>query len=305
MDSIVIIATKGRAADAYELLTWLDEQTLPAHHIIVMGADTCDIEGLDRHPSTQSGRVSIRISSRAGLTIQRNAGIDLAKSLGLFESGNYFVSFFDDDFRPEAHWLEQAKKYFMANPDVVGITGHVVADGVHGENITSSDAKAYLRGERPPHQHWASGDAARSLDSLYGCNMAFNHKVMSQCRFDEALPLYGWQEDQDFTGQASRLGRTLYIPHCKGVHLGTKSGRTSGLRFGYSQIANPIYLIKKGTMPKRKAYKFMIKYVLVNTAKSLINHQLVDYPGRLKGNLLALRDLVFGRCDPRRVQQLG
>jgi GT2 family glycosyltransferase len=305
MQPIVVIATKGRSKEVYELLSWLEEQTLQALHTFVIGVDPSDIDKLDQHSLTLAGRATVKHTSNPGSAIQRNDGIDLARSMGLLESGDYFISFFDDDFRPEARWLEEAQKFFMANPDVVGLTGHVVADGVHGENITSSDARAYLRGERPPHQHWASGDDVRPLDCLYGCNMAFTHKAISQCRFDEALPLYGWQEDQDFTGQASRLGRNVYIPFCKGVHLGTKSGRTSGLRFGYSQIANPVYLIKKGTMPKRKAYKFMFKYVLANTAKSLINHPLVDYPGRLKGNLLALRDLLTGRCDPRRILELG
>jgi Glycosyl transferase family 2 len=305
MNPIVIIATKGRATDVYELLTWLQEQSLPPTHTIVIGVDASDIHGLDQHPATRDGSVTVQANLVAGLTIQRNAGIDLAKAKGLFATDNYFVSFFDDDFRPESHWLQEAQKFFRSHPEVVGLTGHVVADGVHGENITSAEARAYLRGERKPHNHWASGDQVRPLDSLYGCNMAFSHRVINQCRFDESLPLYGWQEDQDYTGQAARLGQTVYMPHCKGVHLGTKSGRTSGLRFGYSQIANPIYLIKKGTMPKAKAYKFMTKHLLANGIKSLGTHPLVDYPGRLKGNLLALRDLISGRCAPRRVLELG
>jgi hypothetical protein len=304
MNAYVIIATKGRAPDVFELLTWLQQQTLPAAHVLIIGADDSDIAGLDAHPMTKTGQASIHAAHRAGLTIQRNAGLALLKQLSGIDSKPSFVAFFDDDFRPATDWLQAAQQHFSNHPDVVGISGHVLADGVHGLPLTSIDAQAYISGQRAPEPHWASGDTEHHLDSLYGCNMAFRDTVIRQCQFDEALPFYGWQEDQDYTGQAARFGRTVYIPQCKGVHLGSKSGRTSGLRFGYSQIANPLYLIRKGTMPKRKAYKFIAKHLIANTLKSLINHPQVDYPGRLKGNVRAVIDLLSGRCDPRRVIDL-
>ena len=41
-------------------------------------------------------------------------------------------------------------------------------------------------------------------------------------------------------------GKVVKIDAAFGVHLGTKLGRNSGLRLGYSQIANPLYLARKG-----------------------------------------------------------
>ena len=68
-------------------------------------------------------------------------------------------------------------------------------------------------------------------------------------RFDENLPLYGWAEDVDFCRQLATYGRIVENARTTGVHLGSNSGRTSGVCFGYSQIANPLYLWRKGTLP--------------------------------------------------------
>jgi GT2 family glycosyltransferase len=242
----------------------------------------------------------------AGLTRQRNAALDYVFSLeqaGPAASG-YFVAFFDDDFRPADNWLEHCRNVFLQQSEVAAVTGHVLADGVHGQPLSSGQAQAYIEGRLRPQAHWASGERQVDFGAMYGCNMAFKGEVVRHCRFDENLPLYGWQEDQDFTFQASRFGRTLYIPDCRGVHLGLASGRVSGVRFGYSQIANPLYLIRKGTMRAGKGMRFVLRHLLANSTRSLGSNARVDYPGRLRGNLLAVGDLLRGRCNPCRVLEL-
>lgn len=301
MDPHVIIATKGRPKDVYELLTSLQLQTVSPAHVIVAGADPSDVAGLDAHPAVLAGQDILHVTHRAGLTLQRNAAVRLAQEKGFLTERPGFVVFFDDDFRPAQDWIEQAQRQFAATPDVMGITGHVLADGVHGYSVTHDSAQAYLTGSKLPEQHWASGDLIRDMDCLYGCNMAFRYDAMKHCQFDEILPLYGWQEDQDYSSQIARFGRLIYYPNCKGVHLGTASGRTSGLKLGYSQIINPVYLIRKGTMSRKKAYRFIARHLIANTVKGLIRHPRVDYGGRWRGNVKAIFDLGRGRCDPRRI----
>lgn len=167
--------------------------------------------------------------------------------------------------------------------------------------MTDADCLAYLSSQKPPKAHWASGEEQRHLESMYGCNMAFRDVVVENCRFDENLPLYGWQEDQDYTSQAASFGRTVFEPSCRGVHLGSSAARVSGLKFGYSQIANPFYLWRKGTMSARKGATFVARHLLANGARTLRRHPRVDYPGRLRGNLLAFADIACGRCHPTRV----
>jgi hypothetical protein len=102
----------------------------------------------------------------------------------------------------------------------------------------------------------------------------------------------------------ARRGRLLKCDALAGVHLGEKAGRTSGKRLGYSQIANPIYLLKKGTIPPDLARRLMRGNLASNLLRSFRPEPYIDRRGRLAGNLLALIDLPRGRLDPRRVLEL-
>jgi GT2 family glycosyltransferase len=297
MDVFVVVATKGRAAECCDLLSWLAAQTLPPANIVFVGSQQSDLQGIAEHELARSGRVLTIVANRAGSSLQRNVGV---YALGTPHKP-FCVVFLDDDFRPADDWLEQCVRFFEERPDAVGLTGWVLADGVRGHALRDDDAREYISGARTPQKHWASGSQARPIECVYGCNMAFRDVAIESCRFDETLPLYGWQEDQDYTAQAARFGRVFFVPSCRGVHLGSKGARSSGVRLGYSQIANPIYLMQKGTMPRRKGVKFLVRALASNTLRSLWPHPLVDYPGRLAGNARAVLDLTRGRCHPTRV----
>ena len=99
-------------------------------------------------------------------------------------------------------------------------------------------------------------------------------------------------------GTAARAGALW------GVHLGHKSGRVPGVRFGYSQIANPVYLCGKGTVSRLFAARLMTGNLLANLVRSVAPDPVVDRRGRLRGNLLAIRDLCRGRLVPERAARL-
>ena len=300
MDVFVVVATKGRAADCRELVSWLDAQTLEPRSIVFMGSEAADVIGLEERSEAGKSTIAVRTAKRVGTSIQRNAGLRALAEISAL-ARPYFVVFFDDDFRPSRDWLEQCARFFEQHPEAVGVTGRVLADGVRGPGISNDRARAYLSKELPPEKHWASGDEVRPIDCVYGCNMAFRDIALEVCAFDEDLPLYAWQEDQDFSAQAARVGGVYYVPSCRGVHLGSKGGSSNGLRLGYSQIANPIYLMRKGTMSRRKGVKFLLRAMASNSLRSLFPHPLVDYKGRLVGNARAVFNLTRGRCHPNRV----
>jgi len=100
-------------------------------------------------------------------------------------------------------------------------------------------------------------------------------------------------------------GRIVRSTRLLGVHLGTKRGRTSGVKFGYSQIANPIYMTRKGTLSPPRALCQMGRNLARNIARCLAPEPWIDRRGRLKGNMLALGDLALGCIDPRKILQLN
>lgn len=307
MHPYVIIATKGRATETRMLLDTLAAQTLAPALTIVVGSESTDIAGCEDHPLYANSKGEAMISPQVGLTCQRNAGIAALKARGVMDADpqSYFCVFFDDDFRPAPDWLEKAAARF-AKGDIIGLTGRVLADGVMTGGYTEAEAAAFLNGQKPPLPHWANQSVESETDCAYGCNMAFLGTAIRELCFDENLPLYSWQEDRDYTGQCLRLGRVIRCPDCVGVHMGVSGGRTSGLRFGYSQIANLYYLIHKGTVPPKAGLTQAGKNFVANIVKSLIPiRRDVDYAGRLRGNMMALLDIVRGTCDPRRILGKG
>lgn len=124
-------------------------------------------------------------------------------------------------------------------------------------------------------------------------------------RFDERLPLYGWQEDVDLSRRLAEFGQVEQVDAACGIHLGVKSGRGSGLRLGYSQVANPLYLSAKHRgYPLHRAITHIAKNLAMNIVRAMWPEPYVDRRGRLRGNLLALRDLTIGRMVPERILDL-
>jgi len=300
--SIVVIATKGRQNHVATVVKKLERQTKPPILIVIVG--TCHEDLPEINVDIASLPICKLISQRIGASSQRNSGIEYLDNAHYFRDKHCFLVFFDDDFIPADNWLEMAALAFGADPTLAGLTGHVLADGINGAEISLAEAEQYLSGERPPTPHWSAAGRLKAVESLYGCNMAFRADVAAACRFDEALPLYSWQEDCDYSGQARRFGRTMIVPSCRGVHQGVKAGRTSGVRMGYSQIANPIRIAFRRNMPALRAARFVLTALAANLIRSAQGRRNPDYPGRLKGNLLALADMLQFKLDSRRILEL-
>ena len=122
--------------------------------------------------------------------------------------------------------------------------------------------------------------------------------------FDESLPLYGWLEDIDYTFRLGMRGRMICASSVTGVPLGNRRGRMSGQRNGYSQVANVIYLKRKGTMQPGLGEKLLRQNLLSNLVKSFRPEPHIDRRGRLIGNLMAIGDWLSGRLDPRRIERM-
>jgi glycosyltransferase involved in cell wall biosynthesis len=235
------------------------------------------------------------VSGPVGLCAQRNLILSHAGSADV-------IVFFDDDFLAEPTYLAALESIFANSPDVCASTGVLLADDATGPGMTVEKGLDILR----DNTFAGKGNLDQAF-GLYGCNMAFRTKHIweHKLRFDENLPLYGWQEDVDFSLQIAPYGRLVKVDTLLGVHLGTKKGKTSGVKLGYSQIANPVYLCRKGTMSWRHARKLMFRNFAANLARSLYPEPWIDRVGRLKGNTIALVDVVMGRASPKKIMQLS
>ena len=290
----VVIATLGRPQEAAQVLARLRAQSLPPARIVFSVEQMQDLPS-GRTPGQLDPDVEVALGSR-GLCAQRNRG--MARVLDDCD----LVAFYDDDFLPSRRSLEGAAELFSAHDDVVGATGRVLADGVTHGGLASERASALVEAydaapERPP---WTLAD----LGWTYGCNMVFRCRAAAGLRFDERLPLYGWQEDVDFAGQIARRGRVVRTNAFAGVHLGVTKSRSPGVRLGFSQMVNPVYLVRKGTMRPRHAARMMAQNLIANHVRALAPEPHIDRRGRLLGNWRGLLHLAAGRIDPERIWSL-
>jgi succinoglycan biosynthesis transport protein ExoP len=287
------IATTGRREILARTIDLLACQTLLPDRLVIcpVKAEDVDLASLERFPAP-----SLVVTGASGLPAQRN------RILSTIDDADIVV-FFDDDFFATDNYLKNLAGIFTDHLDVVAVTGFLLADGAKGPGLNVEQGLAILRAENAA---LARSPQLINCYGTYGCNMAFRLDPIRRngILFDENLPLYGWQEDIDFSLQIAPYGRTVKSETLRGVHLGVKLGRTSGVRFGYSQIANPIYLIRKGTMSRKHAKTLMWHNLAANFVRSFHPEPWVDRKGRLKGNVLALTDMVSGRISPRRILQL-
>lgn len=281
-------ATRGRPTVVAAVVDFLRLQTLPPSTILL-----CCPEPEDAGSLLANADVKILFSPR-GATRQRNTILDNVPA------DAEIVVFFDDDFVPHPGWLRAVARVFQEHADVAAVTGTVLVDGIHGPGIAFEDAR------RIATQADASLDPAPIESySPYGCNMAFRRSAIADLRFDERLVLYGWLEDRDFGAGLMRRGwRILKVATATGVHMGVKSGRISGRQFGYSQVVNPVYMNRKGTMRWRAVAHHMVRNIAVNLVRSGRPEPHIDRFGRLCGNMLGLTDVVRGRVTPERAEQL-
>jgi glycosyltransferase involved in cell wall biosynthesis len=283
-----IVATRGRPEIASATVRHLlATQSLKPDAMIVSCVDITDAGDL-------TGRKDVTILvGPPGLAAQRNTALaNLSPEIEI-------VAFFDDDFVADKDWLAVAAQTFRDEADVVCFTGRVLADGVTGPGIGFEEALRMVA--TAPRSNWAWIEPY----SPYGCNMAFRAAAIGEARFDERLVLYGWLEDRDFgAALARRGGRFVKSADAFGVHMGVKGGRVSGERFGYSQVMNPLYMLRKGTMTVAQVADHLFRNLSSNFGRAARPEPFIDRRGRLRGNLLALADVFRGRLEPERAAAL-
>ena len=320
----VAIPTPGQSRQVARLLAHLELQHRTPDEVIISAPYGTQVE----LPETARFPISV-VFGEKGSSPQRNAALNhaLARS--------DIITLLDNDFVPADDYLELVVRAFEAHEDWAAVMGRVVRDGANNAGLTWHDAMmAFYDSEREEpgepqvtdcdgaydigpkigidfrkarcgdsKRYSASGVSKRACGSV-GCNISVRSSFVGNLRFDERLVLYGLQEDVDFTSRLGRRGRVVGISNIRGVHLGLKEGRASGERFGYSQIVNPLYLIRKGTVPATFALSLIGRNIIANIVRSLWPEPYVDRRGRLRGNLLALAHVMTGRIEPEYILKI-
>ena len=106
------------------------------------------------------------------------------------------IVFIDDDFIVGDDYFLNMEEIFEQDVSIVGVNGNVIADGANSPGFTFEEGLRLVE----QYGHRKAVPSTREIRGTYGCNMAFRTASIGSLRFDERLPLYGWQEDLDFCG---------------------------------------------------------------------------------------------------------
>ena len=290
MNTTVIICSSGRPTVLRDTVLSLSAQDIAPRKIILSIADDISVSAQTIEVQT----VTLVVSQERGLTKQRNAAVPHVDTP--------YVLFIDDDVQLADNYICSMEAVFDSDLEVALATAHVVVDGAGSKGgVSRSEGLSAIKNYNGlfgvvPH------------NGTYGCNMFVRSSHLRRIAFDERLPLYGWLEDYDFYTQCLHYGKVVCNHKTCMVHLGTPGARNSGLRFGYSQIANPYYLWRKSGMPHlvNLIVNFWVRHLVSNTVHLVVpsSKKRADYKGRLRGNLLALRDLILFRLSPQNILQL-
>jgi GT2 family glycosyltransferase len=285
----LVIASHGRADILQPMLLHLMAQHRVPDDIVLSVVEPSDIPEINNFANLR------KVFGDAGLTRQRNRG------LAYLVNTTDVVIFIDDDFIVGDNYFSNMELVFSQDNSIIGVTGEVIADGAKSPGFTFEEglrlAEQYLDQEN-------ATPATHEIKAAYGCNMAFRTAIIGSARFDERLPLYGWQEDIDFCGTLRSHGRIVKTNRVWGVHLGTKRGKGSEVRLGYSQMVNPAYIVRKGNMPFTFALRLAGKNFLANLLKSIRPESYIDRRGRLRGNLIGILHLITGRFTPEYILKM-
>ena len=288
----IAIATAGRREVLSETIAFLSGQSRRADELLICPArdEDLDLTCLESYP----GKATV-VHGPVGSSAQRNVMLEATTA--------DVIIFFDDDFLPCHDYVEEAELLFLTHPKVVVATGKVLADGITGPGLGFMEGVSIVEDAGPNMEP----STLNPVYNGYGCNLAVRVKPVRDhdIRFDERLPLYAWLEDLDFSRQIAGYGDIVKVTRLRGVHLGTKrSGRSPGRRLGYSQIANPLYLARKGTMHWKRALLQIGRNMIANSLRSFSPEPWVDRRGRLSGNFQAIQDLVRGKISPEKASKV-
>jgi GT2 family glycosyltransferase len=244
MDKIsVIIPTKDRIQDVIACLEHALVQTLlPDEILVVDGSDTDKLNAEIKLRFSEDTRIRY-ISSKPGLTHQRNVGIDAS-------FGDITV-FIDDDVILDKDCLKEIMHVFKTYPkDIGGVTVNLIekyqTEGKPGFWGKIKDAIARFLLSLFFLTRWGNGkfqpsgfptliksgsvDKIIFCESLFGSCMAFRRELFDELRFNEDLYQCRYAEDDEFAYRLSRKYKSIYTPHAKAIHNRSQLERNRYIR---------------------------------------------------------------------------
>ena len=253
-DCSLIVPTYQRPREVISLLqTITGLPDAPAEVVVVDGSPGKDAEaalsGWAKPRSLPFDLIYVR--SPAGLTRQRNVGIDI--------SSREYVYFLDDDCLPQHGYFREIHQVFLE--DKSGRVGAVCGSIINemgkpmsrrwrirlaiGLAPRGESGRYYPSATSLPLSLVMPFNGVRPVDTLPGCAMAFRRAVFDTNRFSEFFRGYAQGEDLEMSLRISREWKLLWCGDAHVIHNHAEGGRPTSFTKGEMEVRNRFFIWKR------------------------------------------------------------
>ncbi len=227
----VLLCTKNRISEVHRFLRSLTFQTQrPDETLVLDGASQSEVAKIARSFTSSLPKLLYE-TVEGDLTVARNQGVRHSTGDILF--------FLDDDLELDPHFIENIVQVFRldTNHRIGGVCGtlqgYQASQGwryaMNRLLMMPTDGNGKLRFSGAAT--WVySRQTPQDVHFLPGGLTAYRREVFNFELFDEALPLFGFTDDVDFSCRVSRRFRLHYEPSARAHHFRPANTRTMSLR---------------------------------------------------------------------------
>lgn len=250
----LVVATRHRAGRVHDLLGKLAAfDGAPSEIVIVDGSDDDETDrSVRRLAEGRSLPYTLTyVRSPAGLTRQRNVGVDV--------SAGEYLFFLDDDCIPQPGYFRALQEVLDTpeNRDVGAVCGAVVNEMNRPLSwrwririaLTlvpkGEPGRYYPTATSLPRSLEMPFSGVRPIEVLPGCSMAYRREVFSRHRFSEFFLGYGQGEDVEMSRRVARDFSLLECGDAHVVHDHAETGRPLGFERGRMTARNRTFIWRR------------------------------------------------------------
>lgn len=253
-DCSLVVATYKRPQEVRKLIEALRQlPDLPAEVVIVDGSpDEATGEALT-DPAQLDGLPFdlVYVRSPAGLTRQRNVGIDASRGRYLF--------FLDDDCLPEPGYFRNLRAVLVEDRalQVGAVSGSFVGEA--GQDLgwrwrlrfwlgivpRGEPGRYYPTGTSIPRGFIPAFTGCRSVEMVPGGASVYRREVLLQHRFSKFFYGYAQGEDLEMSLRIGRTWKLLWSGDARVLHNHVASGRPSSVQKGRMEVRNRYFIWRR------------------------------------------------------------
>lgn len=250
----LVVATRGRAGRVHDLLGKLAAlDDAPAEVVIVDGSDDDETDQSLRRlaRSRPLPYTMTYVRSPAGLTRQRNVGVDV--------SAGEYLFFLDDDCVPQRGYFRALREVLRApeNQDAGAVCGAIVNEINRplswrwkirialGLVPRGESGKYYPTATSLPRSMELPFSGVRPIEVLPGGASAYRREVFTRQRFSEFFQGYAQGEDVEMSRRIAREWALLQCGDAHVVHDHAETGRPLGFGRGRMTVRNRTFIWRR------------------------------------------------------------